>query len=99
MLGKYVGEFEIPEEIAKKLSDLLTQQTIRERLLIQLINTDDGSYNKVESSLMPIINEIESIKYNITNEYVPVVFRSEKYTWNYDGYTISENKVQVYENA
>ena len=92
-----VGAFTIPEELAKELSDLLTKQTIRERLLVQLIE-DPVKYEQAEKMLIPVTAKIEAIKVKITNEYVPEEFRSPKYVWNYDGWEVCENIVNVLTN-
>ena len=89
-----VGSFEIPEELAKELSELLTKQTIRERLLIQLIE-DPVKYEQAEAMLIPITAKIEAIKIKITNTFVPDQYRSAKYIWNYDGWEVDGCKVQV----
>jgi len=89
-----VGSFTIPEELAKELSELLTKQTIRERLLLQLIE-DPVQYEQTEKMLIPVTSKIEAIKVKITNEYVPEEFQSSKYVWNYDGWEVAENKVNV----
>ena len=91
-----VGSFTIPEELAQELSDLLTKQTIRERLLIQLID-DPVKYEQAENMLVPITAKIEAIKVKITNEYVPKHYRFAKYSWNYDGWEVAGNKVMVLE--
>lgn len=93
-----VGSFQIPEELAKELSDLLTKQTIRERLLIQLID-DQVKYEQAEQMLIPITAKIEAIKIKITNEYVPEEFRSPQYMWNYDGWEVAKDSVSVYRMA
>jgi len=90
--------FEIPEEVAKELSELLTKQSIREHLLLNTLN-DKEKYDEVERQLIPIIQKIDAIKNKITNEFVPSQYNSEKYMWNYDGYEISKNILQIYEEA
>ena len=89
-----IGTFEIPEELAKELSDLLTKQTIRERLLVQLVDQPD-KYEETEKMLIPITRKIEAIKVKITKEYVPEKYNSTKYMWNYDGWDVDENRVQI----
>lgn len=89
-----VGSFEIPDELAKELSELLTKQTIRERLLLQLIDEPE-KYEKAEEMLVPIVSKIEAIKIKITKEYVPAEYNSTQYVWNYDGYEVAGNKVQI----
>ena len=90
--------FEIPEEVAKELSELLTKQSIREHLLLNTLN-DKEKYDEVERQLIPIIQKIDAIKNKITNEFVPTQYNSEKYMWNYDGYEISKNVLQIYEEV
>lgn len=92
-----IDSFEIPEDLAKELSDLLTKQTIREKLALQVID-DPEKYDIAEDRLMPITSKIEAIKVKITKEYVPAKYNSEKYMWNYDGYGVSGNKVEIVEN-
>ena len=89
-----VSTFEIPDELAKRLSDLLVQQSIREKVLANYID-DPAKYEQAESLLIPIVAEVESIKNMITREYVPVGYRSDEYMWNYDGYEIDGNRVQI----
>lgn len=91
-----VGEFTIPEELAKELSDLLTKQSIRRDTLVQLVG-DEAKYTEMEAMLVPITERIEEIKVKITNEFVPEKFMNPKYTWSYDGYAISGNNVNVFE--
>lgn len=89
-----VDTFEIPEELAKELSDLLTKQTIRERVLVQLVDQPD-KYSTAEELLIPITRKIEAIKVKITKEYVPEEYNSAIYMWNYDGWDVDENRVQI----
>lgn len=89
-----IDYFEIPEDIAQELSELLTKQTIRERLLLQLIG-DDDKFNQAEEMLVPITAKIEAIKIKITKEYVPAKYNDPKYQWNYDGWEVDRNKVQI----
>ena len=91
-----IDTFEIPEDLAKELSELLTKQTIRDRLLVQLINEPE-KYDTAEQRLIPVTAKIEAIEIKITKEYVPDKYNSTKYMWNYDGYEISGNKVEVIE--
>lgn len=93
-----VGSFVIPEDLAKELSDLLTKQVIREKLLLQLID-DPVRYEKTEEMLLPIVSKIEAIKVKITNEYVPEEFRTSIHIWNYDGWEVAKNTVTVYRQA
>ena len=91
---KVVSSFEIPEEVAKELSELLTKQGIRERLLSSLVGTE--KYEEVENDLVDLIQRIDAIKNLITSEYVPEQYRYDWYTWNYDGWTISKNTLYIY---
>ena len=93
----YVGSFEIPEELAKELSELLTKQTIRERLLVQLID-EPAKYEQAEAMLVPVTAKIEAIKVKITDEYVPTEYRSAEYMWNYDGFEVAGCCVNVFKN-
>lgn len=92
--GAIVGTFDIPDDLAKELSDLLVKQTIREKMLLQVID-DPNKYAMMEKMLIPITSRIEAIKVKITRDYVPEKFNSESYMWNYDGYEIDGNSVQV----
>lgn len=92
--NEIVNYFEIPDELARELSELLTKQTIRERLLAQLLD-DPIKYEKAESMLIPVTSKIEAIKVKITKQYVPSKYNSTDYMWNYDGYEVDKNKVQI----
>lgn len=89
-----IDYFTIPDELAMELSNLLTKQTIRERLLSQVVN-DPVRYEKVEKMLAPITDKIEAIKTKITKEFIPSKYNSPEYIWNYDGYSIDGNKIQI----
>lgn len=91
-----VDNFEIPEDLAKELSELLVKQTIRERILLQLV-ADPDKFEEVEKSLIPITAKIEAIKNRITKEFVPEDYNSTKYMWNYESWEVARNKVQVIE--
>lgn len=95
---KLVGSFEIPEELAKELSELLTKQSIRKDMLLQLVD-DPEKYESMEKMLMPITSRIEAIKIKITNDYVPAEYNSMKYVWNYDGYEVSGKTVSIFETV
>lgn len=89
-----VGHFEIPEELAKELSDNLIIQTIRQRLLSDVVG-DAEKYDAVEKSLIPVVAKIEAIKLKITKEFVPKQYNSIRYMWNYNGYEVDKNKVEI----
>ena len=59
-MNEIIDTFMIPEELAKKLSDLLVTQSIRERLLTNLIGKPE--YDQVERSLIDIISQIDTLK-------------------------------------
>lgn len=92
--GSIIDYFEIPEDLAKELSDNLIKQTIRQRTLTEVVN-DPDRYTNAENLLIPIVQRIEVIKNKITKEYVPEKYRSSEYMWNYDGFEIDENRVQI----
>ena len=94
MNQQIVDYFEIPDDLAQELSDLLTKQTIRERVLVSVVDQPD-KYAEAEELLIPITRKIESIKVKITKEYVPSKYNSSRYMWNYDGYDIDGNRVQI----
>ncbi|MCM1215382.1 MAG: hypothetical protein NC548_12790 [Lachnospiraceae bacterium] len=89
-----VASFEIPNELATELSNLLTKQVIKERLLLQLLD-DREKYNQVENDLVPITARVEAIKLKITKEYVPEEYSSSRYSWSYDGYEVAGNMVYI----
>lgn len=91
---KVIDYFEIPDEMAQRLTDLLATQTIRERLLSNVID-QPAKYNEMEKELVKVVREVEAIKVNITKNYVPEKYNSPEYMWNYDGYDIDGNKVQI----
>lgn len=96
MAQQYEGSFAIPGELAHELSDLLITQTIRERLLDRMIQNDDkAGYERAEELLAPIVEKVEAIKAKITSEYVPDQWRSDAYTWNYNGWEVSRNNIDV----
>lgn len=97
MENNVITEFEIPETLAKELSELLVKQSIRERLLLQLID-EPVKFEKYEKILIPIVSKIEAIKAKITSEYVPSEYASEEYSWNYNGWEISQNYCQIFKN-
>lgn len=96
MDSKVIDMFEIPEELALELSELLTKQSVREKLLMEVIKNDE-QYEIMEKKLLPIAARINAIKDKIVVEYVPEKYKSEKYIWNYSGYEIAKNKVEILE--
>ena len=53
-------------------------------------------FEQVENLLAKVTERIDEIKHLITNEYVPEDFRSEKFIWDYKGYSIDKNSVSIY---
>lgn len=94
---KVIDTFEIPEDLATELSGLLTKQTIRTNMLNDAIH-DLDRFEQIEALLMPITERIEAIKAEITEKYVPDGYRSDRYTWNYQGMSIAGNRVQIIDN-
>lgn len=94
MAQQLVDTFEIPENIAKELSDLLAKQSIRERVLASVIG-DPEKYEELEKQLIPVVQKIDALKTKITEEFVPDKY-DEHYVWNYNGFEVSGTKVQIY---
>ncbi len=92
-----VATFEIPDELAQELSDLMTRQAIREQLLLQQTN-DPQKFQEIEDLLVPIVEKINAIKNRITTEYVPDQFRFPRFSWNYSGWAISNHMVEILDN-
>jgi hypothetical protein len=97
-IQKVVDHFEIPDDLARELSELLTKQTIRERLLLQLVSELE-KYEQAEKLLIPVTAKVEAIKLKITKEFIPQKYNSRRYMWNYEGYEVAENKVQIIEEV
>jgi hypothetical protein len=93
---RIIDSFEIPDDLAKELSELLTKQTIRDRILLQLV-TEPEKFEEVEKTLIPITAKIEAIKNRITKEFVPEKYNDSRYMWNYETYEVAKNMVQVIE--
>lgn len=89
-----VGYFEIPDELAKELSELLIKQSIRQRVLTEVVGNAE-KYEAAEDNLIPVVRRVEAIKIQITKHYVPKQYDSIDYVWNYNGYEISGNKVEL----
>ena len=85
---------EIPESIAKRLSTLLIKQSIRNRLLNEAVG-DKSKFEQLEDLLIPIEEEISSIKNEITEKFIPEEFRSERFIWNYNGFEIDGNNISI----
>lgn len=94
-MGNPVEVFEIPEHLAKELSDLLVRESIRKKLLSEVLN-DPVKYEQIEDLLAKATERIDEIKNLITVEFVPDEFQSEKFIWDYKGYSIDKNVVSIY---
>ena len=97
MNKEIIDTFEIPEDIAKELSELLIKQNIRERVLATVAGEPD-KYNEIEKSLIPIVGRIEAIKSDITIHHVPAKYRKDEYSWNFNGYDVSGCYCQIMKN-
>ena len=97
MAQQLIGQFDIPEDMAKELSDLLARKTIKEDVMVNLAkNKNFEEFEVVENDLIPVIQKIEAIKNSITANYVPDEYKSEKYVWNYDGYEVDGCTIHIY---
>lgn len=84
---------EIPESLARELSDLLTKQTIRMQVLTSIVGKPE--YETMEAELIPIQQRIDAIKYTITEDYIPDEYRSDEYQWNFNGFMIDRNTIEI----
>lgn len=92
--GQVVDTVKIDSALARRLSDLLSIQSIRQSLLLQLLDNID-SYNKVEQMLIPITDEINQIKNQITLYEVPDQYKDPMFIWSYDGWATNEDKINI----
>lgn len=90
-----VTTFEVPESIAKRLSELLIKERVRKQLLAESVN-DPSRFDELENLVIIIVSEIDKIKHDITTLYVPNEYRSEDYIWDYNGYEIDKNHFTIY---
>lgn len=90
-----VSTFEIPEEMAKRLSVLLIKERIRKQLLSEAIK-DPVRFDELENLVIEVSSEIEKIKHDITVLYVPEKFRSEEFIWDYNGFEIDGKNISIY---
>lgn len=93
-MDRVIDHFEIPEELAKELSELLIKESIRERLLIELLE-NPAQYEIAEQKLLPIKAKLEAIKVKITKEYVPEKYNDARYNWNYLGWEVAKNQIEI----
>lgn len=94
MLNIIIDEFEIPDELAKELTALLTESSIKKSLLIELIEFPT-KYEIIEKAVIILEDKISALKNTITRNYVPEAYRTSEYSWNYDGYPTAGNIVQI----
>ena len=89
-----IDYFDIPVELAKRLSEVMCVRNIRMQLLQTIIGTPQ--YETVEKSLIPLEQEFEAIKLRITKEFVPDKYKSSpEYIWNYSGWYVTENRAEI----
>lgn len=93
-----VTTFEVPEHIAKRLSDLLIKERVRKQLLFDAVN-DSSKFDELENLLIVVTAEIDKIKYDITTLYVPNDYRSDDYMWDYNGFGIDGNHFTIYKSS
>lgn len=89
-----IGTFTIPEDIAKRLTELMATQVINDRILASVADQPE-KYDTVILSQVKIQREFDQLKYRITEEYVPDEYRDQKYSWNYNGYDVAQNTVEI----
>lgn len=89
-----VETVEIPEDIAQRLSRLLIKESIRRQLLNDAVGNKD-KYEEAEELLIPVIEEIDKIKNTITEKYIPEDFRSDRYIWSYNNFSINGNEINI----
>lgn len=92
-----IDSFEIPEELAIELSEVMTKHTIRMNLLAGMVD-DPIKYDAAEKLLVPVSQKFEALKLKVTRDHVPPKYRtSDRYIWNYNGYEVAKNKVEIIE--
>jgi hypothetical protein len=97
MENEIVAQFEIPEEMAKELSGLLTESAVKKGLLIDLVEMP-ARYEIIEKLVIALEDKITAIKNKITSEYVPQEYRTVDFSWNYDGYVTAGKTVHIFKN-
>jgi len=94
---KFIKQIEIDHTRAEELSELLTKKSIRMEVAASCVK-DPEAYDEAEKRLIPIIDAIEAIKDYITKNCIPDEYKSEKYTWIYNGILIDGYSISIYEN-
>lgn len=94
--GKVIDTFEIPDELASELDNLLLEyQFISEQ---HMRSTDASKLENYSKDAISLLRKINNLKFKITSEYVPLKYQSDKYSWNYEGYDVATNIVQILSN-
>ena len=94
MTNIIIDQFEIPDELARELTALLTESSVKKSLLIELVEYPT-KYEIIEKAVIVLEDKISALKNTITRQYVPEVYRTAEYSWNYDGYPTAGNIVQI----
>lgn len=94
MTNIIIDQFEIPDELAKELTALLTESSVKKSLLIELVEYPT-KYEIIEKAVITLEDKISALKNTITREYVPEEYRTSEFSWNYDGYPTAGNIVQI----
>lgn len=89
-----IDTVEIPEALAQELSELLAKQSIRQQVLKEVIDQPD-KYDAAEKILIPVVQKIDAIKVKITREYIPEQYQSDRFIWNYNGYEVNGNHIEI----
>lgn len=85
-----IDTFEIPDEMAKELDQLITRVGIMKDILAANVN-NQAAYDKLEAKLMPLQSRYSTIKSAITYQYVPAKYNSNDFSWVYPGYDLAGN--------
>ena len=92
-----VDTFEIPEELAQELSELNTTIDLRRQVLPDLIGTE--KYQPYEKETVKLLSRRQEIMSSITRDFVPEKYRTQKYSWNYNGYAAAKNSLEIFMTA
>lgn len=91
-----VKVFEIPDELARELSEVVTKISIRQNLLVEVIDKP-GKFEEIETSIIPLQERKNALMNLVTRNYVPEEYRSERYSWFFPGYSIAGNECWIKE--
>lgn len=95
-MQRTVGTFEIPDDIAQELTELMAKRDVYESLMIKSAN-DPAAFDVIESKLIDTVRKYDAVRNRITDDLLPDEFRNAAYTWTYRGYEIDKNVVSVWE--